>query len=67
VPPNKEWHRLNRMSPKATREQRIAWHAEHAQVCACREVPESIKRDVEKLLKSVACHSDERERRHVLD
>jgi hypothetical protein len=28
---NKEWHRLNRMPPKATREQRIKWHAEHAQ------------------------------------
>jgi len=52
VPLDKEWHRLNRMPPKATREQRITWHAEHAQACACREIPESIKPDVEKLLKS---------------
>jgi len=47
---NKEWHRLNRMPPKATREQRIAWHAVHARECACREIPESIKQDVKKLL-----------------
>jgi hypothetical protein len=50
---NKEWHRENRMPPKATRAQRIAWHAEHAKKCSCREIPDSIRRDVEKLLKPV--------------
>ena len=49
---NKEWHRLNRMPPRAKREQRIKWHAAHARVCACRAIPESIRADVEKLLKS---------------
>ena len=49
---NKEWHRLNRMPPRATREQRIKWHAVHARVCGCREIPESIRVDVGKLLKS---------------
>jgi hypothetical protein len=49
---NKEWHRLNRMPPGARREQRIKWHAAHARVCGCRAIPESIKPDVEKLLKS---------------
>jgi hypothetical protein len=49
---NREWHRLNRMPPKATREQRIKWHVAHAHVCGCREIPGSIKADVEKLLKS---------------
>jgi hypothetical protein len=48
---NKQWHRSHRMPPKATREQRIQWHAAHARVCACRAVPGSIKSDVEKLLK----------------
>jgi hypothetical protein len=48
---NKEWHRSNRMPPKATREQRIKWHAAHAAVCSCRAVPEGIRQDVEKLLK----------------
>jgi hypothetical protein len=51
---NKEWHRLNRMPPKATREQRIQWHAAHASACACRPIPESIRQDVEKLVKSYA-------------
>ena len=49
---NKEWHRLNRMPPQATRDQRIKWHAEHAAKCSCREIPESIRADVEKLLKA---------------
>jgi hypothetical protein len=49
---NKEWHRTNRMPPKATREQRIEWHAAHARVCGCREIPDGIKPDVAKLLKA---------------
>ena len=48
---NKELHRENRMPPKATRAQRIEWHAEHAKKCGCREIPESIGQDVQKLLK----------------
>lgn len=48
---NKAWHQSNRMSPKATREQRIRWHAAHAMACGCRAVPESIKSEVEKLVK----------------
>ena len=49
---NKEWHRLNRMPLRATREQRIKWHVAHARACSCREIPESIRADVERLLKS---------------
>ncbi|WP_298874465.1 hypothetical protein [uncultured Bradyrhizobium sp.] len=49
---NKEWHRSHRMPGKATREQRIAWHADHAAACGCREIPLSIRPDVLKLLKS---------------
>jgi hypothetical protein len=49
---NREWHRLNRMPSRATREQRIKWHAAHVRVCGCREIPESIRPDVEKLLKA---------------
>ncbi|WP_342713228.1 hypothetical protein AAFG13_21225 [Bradyrhizobium sp. B124] len=39
------------MPPRATREQRIKWHVAHASACACRPIPDSIKADVEKLLK----------------
>ena len=49
---NKEWHRLHRMPPRATREERVKWHVAHARACACREVPGSIKADVEKLQKA---------------
>jgi hypothetical protein len=49
---NKEWHRQNRMPPRATREQRIKWHAAHAAACSCRPVPDTIKLDVERLLKA---------------
>ena len=48
---NREWHRLHRMPPRATREQRIKWHVAHARACGCREVPGSIKAEVGKLLK----------------
>jgi hypothetical protein len=48
---NREWHRLNRMPPKATREQRIKWHVAHARACGCRDIPDSIKSEVERLLK----------------
>ncbi|QPF84026.1 hypothetical protein IC762_31070 [Bradyrhizobium genosp. L] len=48
---NREWHRDNRMPPRATREQRIKWHVAHAKACACRSVPDGIRPDVEKLLK----------------
>ena len=48
---NKEWHRSHRMPPKARREQRIKWHVAHAAACGCGTIPDSIKPDVEKLLK----------------
>jgi hypothetical protein len=39
------------MLPRATREQRIKWHVAHARACGCRDIPDSIKPDVAKLLK----------------
>jgi hypothetical protein len=39
------------MPQRATREQRIKWHVAHAAACSCRAIPESIRADVEKLLK----------------
>jgi hypothetical protein len=48
----RDWHRLNRMPPRATCQQPIKWHAAHAHVCGCRANPGSIKPDVEKLLRA---------------
>ncbi|MFD1252716.1 hypothetical protein [Devosia equisanguinis] len=43
---NKEWHDGHRLDPKANLDQRIAWHVEHATACGCRDMPESIKREL---------------------
>lgn len=45
---NREWHEKHRMPPNATLDQRIAWHTEHARNCGCREMPESIRKEIEK-------------------
>lgn len=36
---NAEWHRRNVMPRNASLEQRIAWHREHQEACACRPIP----------------------------
>ena len=43
---NAEWHNAHRMPRNATLDQRVAWHAEHAGACGCREMPESIAREL---------------------
>lgn len=45
---NKEWHLKHRMPAKATLEQRIAWHLEHAKHCSCRDIPEKLKEEIKK-------------------
>ena len=45
---NRERHLANRMPEKATLEQRIDWHIEHSKHCACRPMPENIKKEIEK-------------------
>lgn len=45
---NREWHAANRMPRNATLEQRLAWHAGHAANCACRELPDSIRAELER-------------------
>jgi hypothetical protein len=47
---NRAWHQAHRMPARATRAQRVAWHAEHARACGCRGLPESIRAEVEALL-----------------
>jgi hypothetical protein len=39
---NRDWHKENRMPPKATLEQRLKWHIEHSKNCACRPIPQKI-------------------------
>jgi hypothetical protein len=45
---NREWHAAHRVPVNATLEQRLAWHAGHAANCACREMPPSIRTELER-------------------
>jgi hypothetical protein len=52
LPMNKACHAANPMPPKATLDQRIRWHSEHARACACRPSPDNPRKDVQRLLSS---------------
>jgi hypothetical protein len=43
---NSEWHREHRLPRNASKEERLAWHKEHARVCACRPPPPSILAEI---------------------
>jgi hypothetical protein len=34
------------MPKNATLDQRVAWHEEHARVCSCREMPDSMREEI---------------------
>jgi hypothetical protein len=48
MPINAEWHEKHRMPPRATLEQRIEWHLEHAQHCGCRPIPAKVQAEIRK-------------------
>jgi hypothetical protein len=40
---SRDWHEANRMPPRATLDERVAWHLAHLKACACRtDLPASI-------------------------
>ena len=43
---NKEWHQHHRLATKASRSERIAWHAAHEDVCDCRPAPEDLAAEI---------------------
>ena len=45
---NREWHLANRMPKNPMPDQRIAWHVQHAQNCACRPMPPKLQQEIEK-------------------
>ncbi len=45
---NAEWHLKNKMPEKATIEQRIEWHLEHAKNCACRPIPSKLLEEIKR-------------------
>lgn len=43
---NPAWHRAHVLGRKATRQERITWHREHARACGCRPPPASLAADL---------------------
>lgn len=44
---NRQWHETHRMPRNATLEERLDWHVQHAANCNCREMPPTIKAQLE--------------------
>lgn len=44
---NREWHLTHKLPRNASLEERLNWHMLHAENCRCREMPESIRRELE--------------------
>ncbi|MCX5516580.1 hypothetical protein [Kaistia algarum] len=45
---NRIWHDTHPMPNKATLEERVAWHVEHARECGCRAIPASVLAELER-------------------
>jgi hypothetical protein len=43
---NAAWHLKHKMPPRATVEQRIAWHLDHAKHCSCRPIPPKLQAEI---------------------
>ena len=46
VPINKEWHLANKMPKNPTLDQRVAWHLDHVEHCACRKLDGKIREEI---------------------
>jgi hypothetical protein len=44
---NKEWHEAHRLPRNAGLDERLDWHVQHAANCGCREMPATIKAELE--------------------
>lgn len=44
---NREWHLEHKLARTATLEERLHWHLAHAANCGCREMPPSIRKELE--------------------
>jgi len=46
VPLNRDWHAAHPMPPRASMDQRIAWHLSHAAACGCRDIPRTVREEL---------------------
>lgn len=44
---NREWHLAHKLPRNASLEERLNWHMLHAENCRCREMPDTIRRELE--------------------
>ncbi|MGN6486789.1 MAG: hypothetical protein ACTHLT_03065 [Devosia sp.] len=44
---NREWHLAHKLPRNASLEERLNWHMLHAENCQCREMPDTIRRELE--------------------
>lgn len=47
LPFNRDWHAEHRLPRTATLEERLDWHLAHAAACGCREIPASIRKELD--------------------
>jgi hypothetical protein len=55
---NAAWHKKHPMPPRATVEQRIAWHLDHARQCACRPIPAKLHAEIRRRARRAAAKKD---------
>ena len=48
---NKEWHKLNRLIPFATIDEKVKRHIDHVANCKCWPMPKYVKKEIEKRMK----------------
>jgi hypothetical protein len=53
VKTNKAWHEQHRMPKNSSLAQRISWHLEQAQNCACPNIPDKLKLEMKKRKRSI--------------
>jgi hypothetical protein len=44
---NARWHKAHPMPPRATLDERIAWHIAHAKACGCRTITGKLRSNME--------------------
>lgn len=45
---NRSWHEQHKLDRRATLDERVLWHLEHAEECGCRAIPESVLEEIER-------------------
>ena len=45
---NTDWHDEHVLGSKASLDERVRWHLQHAQKCACRPIPSDVQAAIDK-------------------